>query len=354
VRFCGIGILPMRHGLEAHATKSRPFAHPLRWYALFCSLGLLTAAPGFCSQGLRAQRLGAQGFGNQPVVRPLLPETTFFDRVDGRILHLDVNDTWLFEPAQDVKTPELPVPAGARFVLLPSSTLAQLIADVNDRAAPRYRLSARVTRYAGQNFLLPIHFLPLSRFKDEPEPDDQAAPAADRDPNLKPPVTTPRSDDPELAIPPEVLEQLKKQRPLRGTRKGPAARKAPAPGPDDRVLVDSVGLIEIVRQPAPAAAAPVRQTWDPNEPPVVDRGPPIPGTDPTGMVFLPYALGRNLSRERYVLLPCATLEQAVERQARMPDRIRFNVAGLVTEFQGRKYLLLQRAAFVYNYGNFAR
>ena len=36
------------------------------------------------------------------------------------------------------------------------------------------------------------------------------------------------------------------------------------------------------------------------------------------------------------------------------DPIRFNVAGLVAEFQGKKYLLLQRAAIVYNYGNFGR
>jgi hypothetical protein len=30
VAFCGIGILPMIHGLEAHATLSRLFTHPLR------------------------------------------------------------------------------------------------------------------------------------------------------------------------------------------------------------------------------------------------------------------------------------------------------------------------------------
>jgi hypothetical protein len=29
VRLCGIGILPMIHGLEAHATKSRLLTHPL-------------------------------------------------------------------------------------------------------------------------------------------------------------------------------------------------------------------------------------------------------------------------------------------------------------------------------------
>jgi hypothetical protein len=32
VRLCGIGILPMIHGLEAHATMNRLFKHLLRNY----------------------------------------------------------------------------------------------------------------------------------------------------------------------------------------------------------------------------------------------------------------------------------------------------------------------------------
>jgi hypothetical protein len=36
------------------------------------------------------------------------------------------------------------------------------------------------------------------------------------------------------------------------------------------------------------------------------------------------------------------------------ETLRFNVAGLITEFQGRQYLLLQRATPVHNYGNFGR
>lgn len=323
----------------------------LRSCSLSVALLLLGAGPG-----VGAQSSGAPDLAVQPVVRPLLPETAFFDRVDGRILHLDANDTWLFETTGEVRTPTYRVSAGARFALLPSSTLTRLIADVSDRAAPRYRLSARVARYAGRNYLLPTYFLPLSRFKDEPEPPEEATPTADNDPNQKPKVETPRSEDSEFTIPPEVLEQLKKQRPPRGMRKTPGTAQKTAAVPDDRVLVDCVGLIQTGRPPAPTSGSPVpdRRTPDPSGPAFAYHSPGVSGTDPTGLLFVPYALGWNLSDERYVLLPCATLEQAVQRQAKLPERIRFNVAGLVTEFQGRKYLLLQRTAVVYNYGNFAR
>jgi hypothetical protein len=70
-------------------------------------------------------------------------------------------------------------------------------------------------------------------------------------------------------------------------------------------------------------------------------------------VFIPYALGLNVSEEYYELLPCRTLELALQRQAVAPEAIRFNVAGLVTEFKGRKLLLLQRAIRVYSHGNFS-
>jgi hypothetical protein len=71
-------------------------------------------------------------------------------------------------------------------------------------------------------------------------------------------------------------------------------------------------------------------------------------------VFVPYALGWNLSKVRYEILPSSVLEQALQRQAGSLERMRFNVTGLVTEFQGRKYLLLLRAVPVYSYGDFGR
>ncbi|MBM4024441.1 MAG: hypothetical protein FJ280_03420 [Planctomycetes bacterium] len=279
----------------------------------------------------------------QPAAHKPLPETAVLDRVDGRLLRGDANEspaarsfpvgsaeTWLFELAAEVKTATYRLPAGTQFVLLPSATLGQLIADVNERQAPRYRLSARVAQFRGRNFLLPTYWLPLSRFKDDPGPEagDPHAPPAVRDPQL---------GDPNLAVPPEVLERLKKQRPLRGPRRSIEAPTAPAPV--ERMLVNRVGRIES----CPAAVGSEPSPADGQQPAAEDC-----------WVFVPYALGWNLSEVRYELLPSVALEQALQIQKQALDPIRFNVAGIVTEFQGRPYLLLHRAIVVYSYGNFGR
>ena len=289
------------------------------------------------------------GFGAQPAARKLLPETAVLDRVDGRLLRVDANDTWLFELTMEVKTPDYALPTGTRFVLLPSATLGRLIADVNDRFAPRYRLSARVTQHRDKNYLFPTYWLPLSKFKDDRTAEESGQQTAENAP--APPSTSqnPKSNVPEFVIPPEVLEQLKKQRPLRGPRKSVPAQKPGAPAHMERVLVDCVGLLESPRLSIldPLWPVPYRQSPLPDWQPTAD-------SYRTGLVFVPYALGWNVSDIRYELLPCTALEQAVQRQTQALDPMRFNVAGLVTEFQGKKYLLLQRAAIAYNYGNFGR
>jgi len=288
------------------------------------------------------------GFGAQPAARKLLPETAILDRVDGRLLHVDANegpqtqnsafgnpDTWLFELTMEAKTPEYRLPAGTRFVLLPSVTLGRLVADVNERVAPRYRLSARVTLYRGKNYLFPFYYLPLSKFKDDKSPEDGEQKTEDGKSNPQSEIRNPKSTAPELVIPPEVLERLKKQRPLRGPRRSTEAERKPIPESSEQVLVDCVGRIESSpRSPEQHG----ENAWIKNPP----------------YIFVPYALGWNVSDVRYNLLPCTTLEEALRRQKGALDPIRFNVAGLVTEFQGRKYLLLQRAIIVYNYGNFGR
>jgi len=298
-------------------------SHRSHWSYSFFFL-LLAARPSFCAQ---------------PAARALLPETAAFDRVDGRILHVDANDTWLFALTAEVKTPAYRLPAGARFVLLPSATLGRLSADANERVAPRYRLSARVTRFQGQNYLFATSYLPLSKFKADKNPEGGEQKAEESSPNQKSKIENQRSEEPELVIPPEVLEQLKKQPPLRGPRRRTEAQEKPTP--EDRVLADCVGRIEDCRvgsQPTRSVRIDPVDAWG--------KTPPY--------VFMPYALGWNLSGIRYELLPCAALEQALQVQTRALDPLRFSVAGLVTEFQGKKYLLLQRAVVAYNYGNFGR
>jgi len=225
---------------------------------------------------------------------------------------------------------------------LPCKTLEQLIADVNDRYTPRYRLSARVTRYEGTNCLLPTYFLPLSKFKEEEQTQDAGTVTREEKPRVEPGL---QPADPELTIPPEILEKLKNQRPLRGPLRKPSDRQTGGP-PDrrpDRMLVNRVGLIEpedveASKRTSVEALADAR----------------IHTSTLPRFYFTPYALGWNVSPVRYELLPCSVLERALQMQHGTIESMRFNVAGLVTEFQGKRYLLLQRATPVYNYGNFGR
>jgi hypothetical protein len=270
-----------------------------------------------------ASRLAALGFvllqaagaalGAQPNARKLLPEATVLDGVDGIVVPADANDGWLFELAADVNTASAKAAAGTRLPLLPSAALERLIADVNDRYVPRYRLSAYVTQYRGKDYLFPTYYLPLSKLKDA----QSSAPQQEQTPEPVGPII---ESDPNLTIPQEIVEKLRDRRPIRG----PQRRSEPKEGQTQdlgRMVVDSVGLIEQENG-----------RW----------------------IFTPYALGWNISDVRHELLPCTTLEQAQRLQATLLEPLRFDVAGLVTQFQGRTYLLLRRAVPVYNYGNFGR
>lgn len=272
------------------------------------------------------------GLSAQPIAVKPLPEAIVLNAIDGKLVHVDANDTWWFELTAEVKGDTYRVPAGTRFLLLPSRILEQLIADVNDRVAPAYRLSAQVTRYQGANFLLATYFLPLSKFKSEGGQKTENG-------------TVSLPTDPELAVPPEILEKLKNGPPVRGPLPKPSDKGA-TERPEayrGRMLVNRVGLIEAedveaLKRTSVEALADSR----------------IYASTHPRLRFIPYALGWNVSEEQYELLPCTALENAQRLQRTSIETIRFNVAGLVTQFGGRQYLLLQRAAPVYNYGNFGR
>lgn len=248
-----------------------------------------------------------------------LPEGTMLKSVDGSVVRLDSNDVWCFEVGRDVNETDPKIPMGTRLALLPSATLEHLVTDVNDRHLPRYRLTAQVTQYHGANFLWAIYYVPLSRLKDANEPAPAALPTGPLDAND---VTAGAVASEGMPIPEEIAARLRNRRaaraPQRAVSQDVRADKAPAQALTG-VLVDAVGFIESRRG---------------------------------ARVFVPNALGQNVAEMHYELLPCRTLEQAERRLAGSTDPIRLKVAGLVTEYQGTKYLLLQRVIRVYNYGNF--
>lgn len=270
--------------------------------------------------------LSSTSHGAQPSpARPLL-DGTVLAGADGKLVPGGADDRWFFELVADVNSISGPVTAGTRFELLPCTTLELLITDVNDRYTPTYRLSARVTRYEGKSFLFPTYYLPLSKSKSAgPADEEKGQPHALREPAKD------SEPDPELAIPQEVIDKLKDRRFVRGPQHeggkstaGPESRKSPA-----YMLVDAIGRIE-------AATSSLQL--------------PASGR----YMFIPDAFGWSVSRTRYELLPCSMLEHALRTQAVSPEPIRFSVAGLVTEFKGKKYLLVQRAIRAYGHGNFVK
>lgn len=253
----------------------------------------------------------------EEAVRKPLPEGTVLQGVDGAIVRIDSNDIWFFELSEDVNDAGVQIPAGTRLELLPSATLEQVLADANERLLPQYRLTAQVTRYQGENFLLASYYLPLSKLKDGNEP---MPPNAQGTPEAVPAETGQAVGD--LAIPGEVLEKLRGRRPARGPqRQGAATGVAVPQSIPTRVLVNINGFIQ---------------------------------SHQGRLYFAPDALGWNVSMTRYELLPSSVLGQAQSRMGASPNPIRFSVTGLVTAYQGKEYLLLQSAARVYSYGNFGR
>jgi len=73
-----------------------------------------------------------------------------------------------------------------------------------------------------------------------------------------------------------------------------------------------------------------------------------------GLVFILDSLGRTAPKTSLRLLPCEALELTERRQSAALEQPTFKIAGIITEYKGQNYLLLQKATQVYNFGNFAR
>jgi len=66
--------------------------------------------------------------------------------------------------------------------------------------------------------------------------------------------------------------------------------------------------------------------------------------------------GLSFEPERWQLvsIPLEALELTERKQATVPEPLRFKIAGIMTEYKGSSYLLLQKATRVYSHENFDR
>jgi len=226
-------------------------------------------------------------------------------------------DRWLFEPASDLPDEEGHTFAGMQLELLPSAQLEKMAADASGRSAANYKLWGRVTKYNNRNFLFATYFLPLSKARP-------ARPAGPQEPRhqIRPSINEPND---ELSIPDEILNRLTTKMPARTQAISPSAGAKNHSLPQsktDVILADRIGFL-------------TRRPDGINE-------------------FVPDALGRGIGKRSIRLLGCEALEHAEQIQSAELEAVRFKVAGIVTRYKGKDYLLLQRAVRVYDYGNFGR
>jgi len=228
--------------------------------------------------------------------------------VDGNLTSKDSNETWFFESDSDLSDNKGRAKAGESLELLPSATLEKMADDAQKRSETSYRLWGKVTKYKGTNFIFPIYFLPLSKVKRTEPPTTQ------KSQQREPEITINEPND-VLAIPNEIVAKLKTKQIIRTELKKGLELK------QDSILADRTGFIRDSEH---------------------------------GVSFVLDALGRNLQQISFPLLPCRALERAQRKQSAQADPLRFKIAGIVTEYKGEHYLLLQRATRVYSHQNFPR
>jgi len=302
---------------------------------------LLIVAMGFS--------ISAVVFGAAADEQSLLQDGFILMSIDGEVNGPDSNDKWSFKFNIDVNDEGKGfIKAGAVLELLPSATLEKIIADVNQRPVRDYRLWGRATKYKGKNFIFPTYFLPLSKVeKLQPSKETKQLQKQQGRPDVNIP---PKKIEPEqisgpndiLEIPKEVIEKLKTTRIVQPQRRPEAPQEV-------EISTQDSNAIKSPEQTQPAK----RPELKPDST-LADRAALLAQQDGGGLVFILDALGRNAPQVSLQLLPCEALEMTERGQSALPEAAPFKIAGIVTKYKGRHYLLLQKATRIYNHGNFGR
>ena len=237
----------------------------------------------------------------QKIKQKIIPVRDGFvlDGIDGKITS-SKDGQWfftVFEPLTDGKGALSPQTAVA---ILPSSTLEKL-SSVVSAEKNSYRIWGKLTKYENKNFIYLSYFLPVAEVN---EPQQQFDEEDSNDVN-----------EPQI-IPEDALLLLKPKRII-----SLAELKKPEGVGADGVLIDRTGFL--------------KKTKD-------------------GYYFGFDAMGRNINLLQLPLLQCQELENIAIEQKETSTPLRYNISSIVTRYKGRNYLLLQRAARTYNYGNLVK
>ncbi len=242
----------------------------------------------------------------RPDQAALLPDGLLLRGIDGQVAFDTEVQCWFFENRTVLSDGRSTLPKGVKLQLLPSSAFDSLQIDLGQRIRSDYRLWAKTTQYEGKNYLFVHHYLPLGPM----EPRQSSALGGESTQNS----THAPVDKVGIPIAIEQRRAAKK----RVARRSVASAKALKP---NTLMLDRVGYL-VEREG--------RHT------------------------FALDGLGLQVQARRISLLPCRLLNRMQEEQRDSLTRVRFRIAGLITEYQGQDYLMVQRATQVHDYGNFGR
>jgi len=271
--------------------------------------------------------------------------------ITGSITRPGEEGKWFFVPDEDITDGRGLIQAGQMVELLASSTLMKMTtiapeqkqtevqkdistlldlakplppgetpppveAAIQQQTAPAkkqnpggIKLWARVTKYQGKNFLFPYLFVPMDA-PGNPQTQDKTREETQPDSNVK------AQPDKDSIIPSDIMAKLKPKRVVNLAR-----LKDTLEVQGDAMLVDRAGFL-------------------------IDRD--------GSKIFSLNAFGRNIENLSFQLLPNTALEQTEYSLTKSNSRQRYRIAGIITQYEGNYYMLLQRAARTYAHGNFAR
>jgi len=221
---------------------------------------------------------------------------------DGKLLE-SPHKGWRFVFEDSVNDKDVKLKPGTQLSMLPSRSLGNMISALKNDPNVSFRIWGKITKFDNKNYVFGTYFLPYTtniQTVEIPQAGDNK---------------TIRINDPNdtLPIPDAIIKKLASRKVIRTVQ-----LQKPLEIKEDSVLVNRTGFI------------------------VNKNG---------GYIFVLDAIGRNLPKLSFELLPCETLEDSIKIQSKVPDILRFKVSGIVTKYDGKYYLLLHRATRVYSYGN---
>ena len=261
---------------------------------------ILTACPAVMAKAIRPI--------NPVEKKPLLLIDSM--SIENTPVILTKNDgSWLCEIEEPITDGKTTLEKGTTINTLPSNTLEKMISTADTNKPANFYIWATITKYKDKNYIFPAYFIPLTvenpnitAFKETLAPKEMP-----REKLWKESVEIP--EDVKKMLNPEKVVNLAQ------LKKAITAKK-------DFLLISRTGFIKKTKQGS--------------------------------FIFSLDAIGQNIQDMDFEILPNQILENIESKNSNFPSPKRYDISGLITNFNNTHYLLLQNASIAYSQGNFPR